>query len=245
MPPTRKKGSKRLETIKALSKEKHEYGPASPRDFPHLDLAFYDRGEHELGQLGFRSLGDWENLTVSGASAGALAFTRTFIRLTVSRDGLVAAALYHARPRLVLRFMLSVLRKQSFFKNCEFETEYSDGSFLVTTNSNAASTLRIPPAMIADNRPHSTAIATLSGLHRQRMNAYGSLVPSIRPTTYHNADDVLASQHRQQALRAAYWKQIRVISREELAELSRKRDNLVTQIHEAVHGTSAQHTSAH
>jgi len=40
-------------------------------------------------------------------------------------------------------------------------------------------------------------------------------------------------------------KQIRGISKEELAELSRRRDNLVTQIHEAVHGTSAQNTSAH
>jgi hypothetical protein len=28
-------------------------------------------------------------------------------------------------------------------------------------------------------------------------------------------------------------------------QLSRKKDNLVTQIHEAVHGTSAQNTSAH
>jgi len=218
--------------------EKHEYGPASPRNFPHLDLTFYDRCEHELQQLGFRSLGDWENLTVSRASTSAVAFKRTFLRLAVSRDGLVAAALYHARPRLALRLMLSVLGNQTFFKNCEFETEYSDGSFLVTTNSNAASTLRIPPAMIVDNRPHSTAIATLSGLHRQRMNAYTSLVPSIRPSTYHNADDVLASQHRQQALRSAYRKQIRGISRQELAELSRMRDNLVNQIQDALHGSS-------
>jgi hypothetical protein len=28
-------------------------------------------------------------------------------------------------------------------------------------------------------------------------------------------------------------------------ELARRRDNLVAQIHEAVHGTSAQNTSAH
>jgi hypothetical protein len=71
-----------LETIKALSMEKHEYGPASPRDFPHLDLTFYDRGEHELEQLGFRSLKDWENLTVSGASTGggSSAFSGSDIR---------------------------------------------------------------------------------------------------------------------------------------------------------------------
>ncbi len=219
--------------------EKHEYGPAIPRDFPHLDLTFYDRGEQELEQLGFRSVGDWENLTVSRASTSALGFKRTFFRLALSRDGLVVAALYHARPHLALRLMLSVFGKQSVFKVCEFEVEYSDGSFLVTTNSNAPATPRIPPAMIVDNRPQSTPVAALSALHRQRMNAYTGLIPSIRPLTYYNADDVLASQHRQQTLRSAYRKQIRGISREELAELSRMRDNLVIQIQNALHGTSA------
>jgi hypothetical protein len=227
--------------LETISQEKHDYGPASPRDFPHLDLTFYHRGGQELEQLGFLSLGDWENLTLSRASIGG---RTTFIRLAVSRDGLVVTALYHAKPRLVLRLILSVLGRQTTFKVCDFETEYSDGSFLVTTNSNAASTLRIPQAMIVDNRPHSTAIATLSGLHRQRMNAYTGLVPPIRPTTYGNADDVLASQHRQQALRAAYWKQIRGISREELAELSRRRDNLASQIQAALNGTSAPTTTS-
>src|SRR6266496_1781033 len=163
MPKHEKTGSKILETIKALSMEKHEYGPARPREFPHLDLTFYDRSEHELDQLGFRSLGDWENLTVSGASTVVM---RTFLRLAVSRDGLVTAALYHARTRLVLCLLLSVLGKQPVFKVCEFESEYSDGSFLVTTNSKVASTLRIPPVMIVESKPHHTPIAALSLLHR-------------------------------------------------------------------------------
>src|SRR3954466_3196553 len=68
---------------KALYSTEHEYVPVNPAEFRFADLAFYDRVERELETHGFRSLGDWEDVTLSRTYPKM----RTFIRHMVSADG--------------------------------------------------------------------------------------------------------------------------------------------------------------
>ena len=68
-----------------------EYVVVSPRDFSHLDLAFYDDTQRWMEQQGFVMTGDIEDRKLSRQYP----FARTFVRCLGSPDGVVGVCIQH------------------------------------------------------------------------------------------------------------------------------------------------------
>jgi hypothetical protein len=216
--------------IEIAKKTRHEYAPVELRDLPYLDCLFYQRAQQDLEQLGFRPLGDWENVTLRPSARGMLSFKRTCLRIAVSTDGHVMAAAYHIQPGLFIKLVFRLLgRIKDGYKVRELETEYSNGTFPGTSGTTTA-VRNVPPFMLREFFPEDTSMATLFQHHRHRMSAYESLEGSPRPVLCHDAAGVHAAQDRQQALRSAYLKQRDILGEEERLELERLNSALTERI---------------
>lgn len=124
---------------------------AKERDFPHLNFRQYKLVQTELWKLGFRRLSDLEVKNVSDDPDAV--FRPTLIRCVVSQRRDIVATISQVRPggkwiwrqsrqllarlRWIEAMMMITSLWQSRFIVC-FESELSDGSFIVTTNSGAA-----------------------------------------------------------------------------------------------------------
>ena len=108
----------------ALCSEPHEYGPVRVQDFHGLDEGLYDRAQRESEDAGLRCLGDVENLSVSAVFPRL----RTAIRDFASDDGEVADSVWQVRAGRWFRIRRPGIRAM------ELVTEFSDGTFLSTTN---------------------------------------------------------------------------------------------------------------
>jgi hypothetical protein len=99
--------------------------PVQAGDFTHLDLGFYQGFTDALYRCDFAYAGDYEmtSLRIPGVQ-------RTFVRTMMSPDRAVLAACFHvlAEPGTQLSPELANCR------GLNFETEFVDGSFVVTAN---------------------------------------------------------------------------------------------------------------
>lgn len=158
---------------KALYSARHELVPAKVADFPWLDRAYYDATERELAAMGFRTLGDYEDRTMSRIYPSM----RTFIRWMASRDGTVSAGIYHFRMRGWQGVLSSIGIFPKPVRCVDLETEMADGVFAVTANilgrdlSSAVqgiSRVHLPPGsgvgeLLAKHAEHVETLAAASG----------------------------------------------------------------------------------
>src|SRR6266702_774448 len=108
---------------------RHEYRPIDARTFRHLDLNFYDQVRDVVVAQGCTWLGDVENVTLKGTPNDF----RTFVRLLVSEDRTICIGLFHPRPKFWVRALIWILRVK-IGRTTDFETELSNGGYLVTSN---------------------------------------------------------------------------------------------------------------
>lgn len=191
-----------LESIEAHYQPTHRYMAADPAAFGHLDLAWYDRVTRRFEGYGFRHLGDLEDKTVSEAPRSALC--PTFLRTLVSRDGTVTTALYDQRLKsLGLRLLHWLLRK-SPRPVVDCETECTDGSFVGTTNATGARALQLPSLIDVAFLPARTAPEDVYATHTARVTAHLKARPGVRAVVVRTREELLQSQDRQIAIKAAF-----------------------------------------
>ena len=206
-----------LANIEATYVPTHNYVEVSASDFPHLNLRFYDQVRDDLKKAGYRYISDLEDTSISSAPGTVL--KRIMIRTMLSSDGSVMAAAYDLKVKFFARVVLALLRRTPR-PVIDFETEYSNGSFLVTTNAEAASAIKTPPMVMTEYLPASTPTEAILRAHIERMQAFQSALPEATPKTQRTQADMLIAQNRMNALKAAYREQLGGISAEELAALS-------------------------
>lgn len=215
---TTEKGAREiLENIRSIYVPTHRFESVRLEDFKHVDQRFYATTRAVLEQEGFVFFEDAEDVTL--ASAKGNIFKRVPIRCMVSKDGTIMSGIYHPRlSSLWLRALLFVLRKR-IGRIIDFETEFSDGSFVCTTNALSAGALESPPLIDAQYHPVKTPWATLLSAHRERVtrhqNAHSLSIVRIRSIA-----ELRASQNRMNALKAAHRGDLKGITREELEKLS-------------------------
>jgi len=219
MPTTHADTARRiLDHIESIYVAQHDYAAADPREFGHLDLKFYDRARTHLESRGFRHLADIEDRTLSSTPGNIL--HRTMIRILVSDDGSINAALFHPKlNRLWLRLLLWVLRK-SMGRTIDLETEFTDGTFICTTNAITAAAIELPPQIDSEFWPWATPADFLIHRHRERLAGRLAANPGLTIRAARDLAEVHASQHRMNALKAAYRGEIGGISRDELTRLA-------------------------
>lgn len=179
----------------------HEYRQALPAEFPGLDLAFYDAHRAWLEEQGFVFIGDRENVTLTRH----FPHLRTFIRACVGDGGATLAGVYHVRPGGWMKPIAEAGAVPDEMKVLEFETELNNGTFITTGNTLDASTAGSNvPGITAHRYPKATPPGELLGAHRAAVRAALASSPALKATHCHTADEVIAFQHRMQAMKSAH-----------------------------------------
>lgn len=232
-PAIQQAASRILDIIENTYQSTHRYVSANPRDFSHLDLKWYDATARLLNGNGFRSLADVEDKTITESPGTVL--SAIMLRCMVSRDGTITSALYHPHLRSFwLRLMLRLTGKLPKHVT-DFETELTDGSFVATSNAASAAKIATPPMLRAEFLAAGTPPLEVLQRHRQRVAEVLAANPNVTARVVRTHADMLASQHRQNALKAAYRGELGGITREELDALSNRwSKRVVPAVHEEI-----------
>ena len=191
-----------LATIEASYQPTHDYVRVEAQRFRHLDLHFYERTMRLLSAKGFQLVADVEDRTISNAPRGVL--MRVLLRTMLSRDGTVMAALYHPRVKaLRLRMLLWVLRRLPK-PVVDMETEFADGSFVVTSNAAGAAAIGMPALISARYLPAGTSVHEVHQVHQARMTEHLAARPGLTARVLRTHEEMVASQNRMNAIKAAY-----------------------------------------
>jgi hypothetical protein len=205
-----------LQTFQTLYTSQHVFRPVEAAQFPWVKRKFYDQTQVKLEKFGFYKLVDLEDATVNSTNPPK---SRTFIRSMVSADQAIMAGIYHMPPQpvsLLVRLILFFMRspRQSFV--VDFETELSDGSFLVTTNAALAAAIQFDiPTLHQQFFPATT---TVERLYKSHQSALEKLMEhsGAQPLTIKTFEDIEASQHRLQALKNSYRQSVGLLNAEDI-----------------------------
>lgn len=220
-----------LEIMKRQYQSSYTIVPVVEKDFSHLDLSRYHafRAGMEAGNFAFMS--DLEILEVSQSPTSVIA--RTMIRSMLSRDGTINAGYYQIKPHLGrrLKLLLKGLKNlrlidapKSFLKSLgtknyfDFETELSDGTFLVTTNIQP--TISNPPTVETHYLPYATPASAMLQFHQQQLEETLKKHATISPKPMSGLQDILAMQKRQRDQKTAYRATVQWITQSELQKMS-------------------------
>ena len=201
----RSAASKIAEHATTLCETHYEYAAVQASEFSHLDLGWYDAQQKWLEEKGFKLLGDEENLTFRRTSKGV----RTLLRTMIARDGAWLAYIYHFKPPG---------KFGDGFKILEFETQFSDNTFLATSNAEAAGKLDSPPGVDALRMPAATSFERILESHASRYEAVVEQHPERVPVLLTTLEEVHRSQNILQSMRAAFRRD-RGITRAELERM--------------------------
>jgi hypothetical protein len=189
---------------KALYDPPHEFRDAGDDDFSALDRTWYDATTAELETTGYRPLGDIVDVTIEQAMG-----VSTVIRRLISADGTTMVGLYHVATPDGHNFRIT-----------DLETEFTDGTFHVTTNSGDGDLTTPPPQIHANRRPGDTPLAELLQLHEAEKTRLLATRPGVQCIAMHSADDLMASQRRQQEIKANFRKNIGYVDPAEVARIA-------------------------
>lgn len=196
------------ENVEQLCDSRQEFVPANPREFRHLDLAYYDQTRAALEAKGFAFLADQEDRAFRQRSK-----LRVMVRVMVSRDGVTAAGIYHFRPGGMLRVLGA---KEA--RVVDLETKLADGTFVCTTNAEAAGALNSPPGVDACHLPAGTPVETIIEAHARRLVEHLTKNPSAQPVRLQSLNEVHRMQAELHKLKTEFRKQTGLTA-EELARI--------------------------
>ena len=195
--------------LKNLYVERHDYRDARESDFKAADRKWYDASTRELTALGYRLLGDIVDDTIAKA-AGMVIVIRRF----VSSDGLNMAAIYQfIRPGMSVDLRV-----------CDVESEFSDGSFLTSSNADAAKNVTMPPQIRSTKYPAKTTISELVALHDVAKRKLLKEQPNLRGLEIRTKEEYQDAQHRQDVIKAAFRRGIGYLDPAEVRRIAMQKN---------------------
>jgi len=228
-----------LRRIETVYVPKHKYAIVEPREFKHLDLAYYDKVQRYLESQGFNLICNKEYLTISEAPGGM--FHRVLIRVLASSDGQISATIYHPKIRsLWLRILLFVLGKR-LGRVVDFESEYSDGTFICTTNAMSAGAMSLPKQISSEFLHRDTPVEKLLARHREKLETRPKAT-GVSHRLVRSYDENIAMQNRMNALKSAYRGEIGGITKEELDRISPNHPDLTAEVHQEIKKLQSEKT---
>jgi len=185
------------------------------RDFPLVDLEFYDRVAGRIANCGFGHAGDFVPIT-GHESDGSM---RCFIRAFLSSDGPYTAACYHPRPRFWIGLLSRVLCGR-LGKVVEVETEFSDDTWIITTTAPKARLFDPPPLILREHHPEKIEIEALLECHKRRVQTYLKANPGLVARRVRDVAGLERSQARQHDITAVYRTMVGGLTAEEIQRFS-------------------------
>ena len=203
-------------SLDAAYQKRHQYVEVDPTDFSFLDLRYYNETAALLEAEGFKCLGDFEDVTLTMAFPA----TRTFVRALVGADGSIRVGIYHFERKGLSSLLYRVVGAHSA-KVVDFESEFSDGRFLLTSNAALASSIAQPPDILGRYLPSSTPLIEMLNLHRQRVAEYQKAHPQVLLEKVFTLRQLFASQNRMMALKSRSRRSLRGgITEEEIRRIA-------------------------
>jgi hypothetical protein len=183
-----------VKNMAALCESRHEWTKADPKQFRHIDVAFYDDTRRLLESRGFIYLEDTENVTLRNSANNP----NTFVRVMLGGNGTVMAGIYHFKPSTAKR-MLGMKE----VKVLDFETQFTNGCFVCTNNAEAVSALTQPAEVDNLNLVAATPFPTLLDAHEKRVALFMEKT-GVQPVRLENAADVRKAQDALHRLKAEH-----------------------------------------
>ena len=229
MEPAERAAKEILATIEASYAAGHDYVVVDPQSFRHLDLVFYERTAKVLSVEGFRRVADVEDRTITAAPGSVL--MPVLIRSMLSKDGAIMTAMYYPRIKPPgVRFLLWMLGKLPG-KVIDMETEFQDGSFVLTSNAAGAAAIDLPTLISAEHMPAKSSVLGVLQRHIVRVTAHAAARPGVSSKKIATLAELLASQNRMNAIRAAFRGEIGGITKEELDRLAIFGKSFTAEVH--------------
>ena len=182
---------------RAIYSAPHEYAPVRVHDFRWLDAGWYDATQRWLESVGFRCFGDVENLSLSAVYPKM----RTALRGLASGDGVVSASIWQVKIRGWMRLLVWFRLLKGDMRVVDFDTEFSDGTFLSTANNREFDPSSDIPGIERIQLPNATPIEDVLVAHRRRVAEILTQRPGITPVFVHTAKDVRSAAARAHMLK--------------------------------------------
>lgn len=184
--------------LSVLFQGEHTHRHAKRADFPDFDdWSRYDLVRQQLESRGFRSLGGFEDVTVSDLHPE----NRTLIESYVDADGTTCASTYEIQGHHI----------------CDFVTECEDGRFLLTTNANLDK-LTPPPTVDRATFPEETSVTVMHAKHGERVSAGRSR--GTRFNSVKTMDDLMDGARRYSRISAEFRQSLGLLTESELLSLT-------------------------
>lgn len=191
-----------------------DFRPADPADYPRSARQHCARQETALEAIGFKTLGDYEPRHLKAQLSRP-----TFIRFMRFGNGETVAAsylVYPKRPDGWLRVMAMLLGQWKRPKVIEFQSELSDGRFVITNNTAGLDPFEAGPDFLAESFPPRTPARTLFEYHNQVLAALKANNPGLSVVSIPDFDALVASESRQQVLKSRYRRGVGLVTDAEL-----------------------------
>ena len=89
-------------------------------------------------------------------------------------------------------------------KVVDFETQFTDGSWVCTSNAESVGELSLPAEIAAVYLPNSTTVEKLLEVHADRVVRYLASRQGMQPVSIECQEDVVRSQCQQRAIKASF-----------------------------------------
>ena len=194
----------------------HEF--VDPKDFPFLDLEFYDDTQKNFERLGFRHIADIENVTISKEFPSF----RTFNRCMLSEDGAVTLGIFHVRIRGWMRILqvIRIIKPDIMYHVTELETELSDGRFVVTANGKETNSMTSPPEIITQNLTYRITKEELLKTHMDAIHEIQERDPNVTTLKFSTYEELEESGNRMRKIRHEFKKARGYITKEEIEKVA-------------------------
>ncbi len=238
--------------MKSMDGQQHVFREVDSKDFRNVNQKFYRLSQSALEALGFRYLTDVEDVTITAIenatnkkpklkrlSTASLSSwwsflsqpiifipkcnTATFVRVMVNDDHTTIAGICHLPTSSWWARFLQFLRlRPQDWLTVEFETEFSNGTFLITSNTKEILELtRETPGIHRQLLPAKADIQQSLTQHNQTLQHM--LSGDIEVKLVNSWPEAEAMQHRGQAIKKSYRESIGYITGEDIERLSNGR----------------------
>jgi len=185
--------------------EKHAWREVNASDFPDLDQEFYTGMTGWLESLGYRHMGDAENVTLRQINPTM----KHCLRYMVSPDGTINAAVYH------------MVAPGHSYKIFDIMSEFSNGDFVETSNATQAAKIDSPPQLHHSYFPQETPYDQILDAHAKAIADYQAQHPGATAVVIGSKEDIRASGDRMQKIKSAFRKGHGAVTRDEIKRIAK------------------------
>lgn len=202
-----------------------EMQPVDADAYPKYMKAHCDRVQKALEAQGYRLLGDYEPLHITGQLG-----QRVMMRCFLSADGSVSANAYAMRPLWpgwIAFVLLFILRKWKTMRVLDCESELSDGRVFATANTGPYNFYDYGPHIVTEYLPIGASVPTVVQRHLSALEQAST--GGGKPVPMKDFDEMVAMQTRMQELKNVYRKQVGFATDDELRRTLGDKYDLLAQ----------------